>query len=302
MQKQTKQSRQQPLVSVVMPVYNAAPYLVAAIESILQQTYKHIEFIIVDDQSTDISWEILKAYAKKYPQIKIFRNRTNQKSALTVNKAIAKTTGTFIARMDADDIALPNRLEKQVTYLLSHPATVVVGGQCILIDKNGDRIGEKTFPLTHEEIYKYIFQFCPAQQPTLMIAKDRLPQAFKYYDHGMTPVEDVELLFKFFPHGKVENLPDVLLQYRIHGKNSSLINVKKSFFLTLISRIRGVLFYGYRPTLAGVLFTIAQTLVVMIFPTRFLLMLYTIMRKDFFAKTLAGPLNRFSLRLAELRV
>lgn len=270
---------QTPLVSVILPVYNAGLYIRQTIESILSQTYQNFEFIIIDDCSTDNSWNIVQEYAKCYKQIKVYKNHKNLKSAKTVTRAIALAKGDFLARMDADDIALPDRLEKQVNYLLQHTDTVALGGQCILIDQDNNRIGEKLFPTSFDEVYKYIFQFCPVQQPTFMIAKKRLPKNFDYYSHGMTPVEDIELLFKLFRHGKVENLPDLLLMYRIHGKNVSLVNMKHSFYLTLISRIRGVLYHNYKPTVKGIVITIVQAFIVLLLPQKATFTLYSMMKK-----------------------
>ncbi len=268
-----------PLVSVVMPVFNAGEFVGRAIESIQNQTYRNFEFIVVDDRSSDNSWEVIKEKAKKYDNMKVYRNTQNLKSGKTVERAIAHAKGAFLARMDADDIALPSRLEKQVAHLLAHKKTVAVGGQCILIDRSGSMIGQKLFPTDFAQIYKYIFQFCPLQQPTMMIARDRLPENFDFYGHGMTPVEDVELLFKLFRHGKVENLSDFVLMYRIHGKNVSLVNFKKSFFLTLLSRMRGVVYHKYRPTPQGVIMSIGQTILVLAFPQRVTFFLYKMVKK-----------------------
>lgn len=268
----------QPLVSVIMPVYNTGEYLVHALESILHQTYPNVEFIIVDDASTDTSWKILKAYAAKYPSIRIFRNKTNRGISETVKKAISKAKGTYLARMDADDIALPQRLEKQVAYLEKHPETVAVGGQCLLIDKNNTVTGKKTFPQNFEEIYRYSFQFVPVQQPTLMIAKDRLPKDFVYYVDGMNTAEEVELFFKLFQYGKVENLGDVVLKYRLHDKNTSFLNIRQTFLLTLISRLKATYKYGYKPCFSDAVITLLQTIAVLILPRRVSLSLYKLLR------------------------
>jgi glycosyltransferase involved in cell wall biosynthesis len=182
-----------------MPVYNAGEFLVDAIESILQQTYPNFEFVIVDDASTDDSYRILQSYAKRYPKIiRLYRSRTNDGVSIAVKKAINHAKGSFLARMDADDISTPDRLSKQVSYLLRHPKTVALGGQCLIIDKDGTFIGKKTFPRQFAQIKKYIFQFVPVQQPTMMIAKDRLPKTFEYYVDGMNTAEEVELFFKLF--------------------------------------------------------------------------------------------------------
>lgn len=290
-----------PLISVVMPVYNAEAFLAQAIDSILTQSYKNIEFIIIDDASTDNSWKILKDYASKYPQIKLIRNKWNEKQARAVTRAMDMARGDFIARMDADDIAFPHRLEMQVRYLQRHRKTVAVGGQCVLIDKDGNVTGEKRFPTKFDDIYEYSFKFCPVQQPSLMIAKKRLPEDFEYYDHDLAPVEDAELVYKLMKHGKLENLPYYLLMYRIHGENSSLKNYKKSFFLTLISRVHAVTRHGYVPTPEGVLFTLAQSLVVFCLPQEVTSAIYrTVKRISIHRPTPAYSLPPMTFRLEKV--
>lgn len=278
-----------PLVSVVIPVYNASAYVASALVSILGQTYTNTEIIIVDDASTDNTWEILTRFAKQNKNIKLLRNKKTQGVSNTVERAIEQTQGDFLARMDADDIALPTRIEKQLDYLLSHPKTVAVGGQCVLINKNGSTIGKKTFPLDFSEIYKYIYRFVPVQQPTLMIAKKRLPKDFRFYTDGLNTAEEVELIFKLFLHGKVENLSDVVLLYRIHDKNTSFLDLKKTFLLTLLARIKAVFRYNYKPDAGGVFITFIQALLVFILPSKMILLLYktfrqmSVQRIDFFS-------------------
>lgn len=267
-----------PKVSIVLPVYNSKRYLKDCLESIINQTYKNTEIIIVDDASTDGSYKILQDYARKNRKIKLFRNKKNQGVSITVKRAIDEASGEYIARMDADDISIPTRIEKQVEYLMSHPKTVAVGGQCYVIDSNNKIIGTKTFPAQFEEIYKYIFYFIPVQQPTLMIARNRLPKNFVYYVDGMNTAEEVELFFKLFTYGKVENLNDAVLLYRMHDKNTSLLNVKETFLLTLIARIKAVFKYSYRPTLKGAIYTAVQTGVVLLLPQKIIISLYRFTR------------------------
>lgn len=270
---------QQPLVSVVMPVYNASPFLADATESILTQTYRHFEFIIVDDGSTDKSRQILQQYAQKDKRVIILKNRIHQGVSKTVKKAINHARGKLIARMDADDIALPDRLAKQTAYLKQHPATVAVGGQCLVIDEKGNEIGKKTFPTDHISIYRSMFAFFPIQEPTLMIARHRLPKGFVFYAKNGNIAEEVELIFKLFRYGAVENMPDVLLQYRLHANNSSLKNVRQTFYLTLKARLKAVFFYGYLPTLKDVFTTLLQLLIVTFLPQQLTLFLYQQLRR-----------------------
>lgn len=262
--------KKHPLVSVIMPVYNGSRFVGKAVESILNQTYQCFEFIIVDDASTDNSLATLQGFRKKDRRIRLFRNPKHLGVSQTVKAAIKRVRGRYIARMDSDDIAYPTRLGKQVAYLESHPNTVAVGAQCKIIDTNGKTLGFKRFPLKHEDIYRYIFTFIPLQQPTLMIARKRLPRHFHYYVDGMNTAEEVELLFKLFFYGKVENLPDVLLKYRLHENNTSLMNSKDTFRQTLRARITAITRYGYRPTATGILTTLAEALVVTLLPNAIL--------------------------------
>lgn len=273
-----KSKERTPKISVVLPVYNAAEYLELALNSILTQTYKNFEFIIVDDCSTDGSFKILQEYANKYKKIKLFRNKKNRGVSETVKKAIRQCRGEFIARMDADDVSLPTRLEKQLEYLEQNTETVALGGQCLIIDSENRITGNKTFPNSFEDIYKYIFHFIPVQQPTLMIARNRLPKRFVYYVDGMNTAEEVELFFKLFNYGKVENLPDTVLLYRIHDKNTSMKNVKETFLLTLVARIKAIFRYNYKPTKIGVLYTLIQALVVLLLPQKLIVSLYRFTR------------------------
>ncbi len=290
-----------PLVSVVMPVYNAEAYLSEAIESVLNQGYKKLELIIVDDGSTDNSLSIIKKYARKSRRIKFLENEKNLGISLTVKKAIDQAQGDFIARMDADDVSYAKRIEKQLKYLLAHKRTVAIGSQCQLIDKRGKNIGIKTFPLSHKEIYKYIFEFIPLQQPSLMIARKRLPADFEFYKDGMNTAEEVELIFKLFKYGKVENLSDTLLKYRIHDSNTSLSNIRKTFLLTLISRVKAVVVYGYKPTLKGVFMTFAQTVAVLILPQKYLFSLYSLVRDFSVNKFIFTNINSARIRSLSLR-
>jgi glycosyltransferase involved in cell wall biosynthesis len=270
-----KQNNKQPLVTVVMPVYNAGRFVAEAVESILNQTYSNIEFIVVDDASTDTSLSILKKYAKKDKRMTLLANKKNLGVSLTVKKAISKAKGIYLARMDADDISYPERLAKQIAYLESHPQTIAVGTQCTVIDKQGKVVGEKRFPIHHDDIYKYISVLIPVQQPSLMIARSQLPKRFTYYVDGMNTAEEVELIFKLFKYGKIENLPDTLLHYRLHGENTSLKDIKKTFLLTLLSRIKAVIVHGYKPPVTGIVATFLQTILVLLLPTFVTLWLYT---------------------------
>lgn len=261
-----------------MPVYNAGSFLMEAIESILSQTYGNFELIIVDDASKDDSLKILKGFANKDKRIKVFRNKERLGVSASANRALSKASGDFIARMDADDVSFPERLALQVSYLLSNPRVIVVGGQCQLINKEGSEIGEKRFPVDNTDIRKMIFSSVPIQQPALMVRKDLLPKGFVWYESGKNLAEELDLLFRLFMYGKAANLAETILKYRIHGGNTSLLNPKRTFLFTVKTRIRAIFKYGYKPTFAGLVITLGQILVVSVLPNRFIFPVYAFFR------------------------
>ncbi len=270
--------RKIPLISIVMPVRNAGSFLIEAVESIRNQTYKNWELITVDDCSSDNSYEILKDFSKKDRRIKLFRNKKCLGVSGTANLALKKAKGDFIARMDADDISFPSRLEKQLIYLQKNKNVVAIGGQCNLINERGEKMGEKVFPTKTKDIKKMIFSNIPLQQPTLMVNCYLLPSDFCWYDEKQKTAEEVDLLFRLFQCGQVRNLKEKVLFYRIHGENTSLKDPKKTFFLTLKTRIKAIFKYGYRPTLQGIFITFIETIIVSMLPERLIYPLYIFLK------------------------
>lgn len=273
-----KNTKSQPLVSVVMPVYNTGEYLAEAIESIINQTYKNWELIIVDDNSKDDSYAIARAYASWDKRIRVFRNKKNKGVAATASFALSKCRGQYIARMDADDVSMPTRFEKQVNHMLKNPDVIIVGGQCMLIDSKGKFTGYKKFPLSFEQIRKMMFFTIPIQQPSMMVNRALLPEGFVWYDKQFTVAEEVELMFKLFQYGKASNLPDMLLMYRIHGQNISLKNPKKTFYMTLRTRIKAIKHYNARPTVQGIAITGCQVVAITLLPEAWIFPIYSFFR------------------------
>jgi len=270
-----------PLVTVVMPVYNAGDFLVPAIESILNQTFQNFEFIIVDDASNDGSKAVIRSYTQKYPDkikpIFLIKNR-NCGGDACVNEGFKRSVGKFVARMDADDVAHPKRLEKQVAYLRKHPEIIVLGTQAYVINKEGAITGEKTEPTTDKEIRKAYFVFHPMINPSVIIRRSLLPSQRKLYTISYDANNDLLTFFGFLRLGKFANLSEKLLYYRIHGKNDSLINPKGRFLNTLRIRIYAVAKLGYTPTFKGVIMNIAQALAALILPAGLITKIYLLWR------------------------
>lgn len=267
-----------PLVSVCLPVFNAGRYLEECLQSIASQDLRPIELVVVDDCSTDTSWKIINRFAKQYSWVRAFRNKKNLGVSSTFNYAVSLAQSDYIARMDADDIMAGNRLSLQKRFLDRHPEVVIVGGQCYLINGRGQKTGTKLFPLTHSKIYDMLFRTVPMQQPTIMINRSLLPKDFLFSDTRFAPAEDYGLFFSAARFGKFANLKNFTLFYREHDTNISLVKPKFTFWRIWRTRIDGILYRGYRPSLQSIFTVLAQTLVILLLPEKLIYPLYKFLR------------------------
>lgn len=203
-------------VSVVMTAYNASKYLSLAIESILNQTYKDFEFLIIDDCSTDNSLEIINKYSTKDERIIVIENKTNKGVSKSCNYAIKEIAkGDIIVRMDSDDIAKPNRMDVLINYLDHHPAVIAVGSNADFIDMEGEFIFTSNLPLTNNDILKSLEQRATFINPTTAFRKESFLKVGGYYEPIKHYFEDYMLWWQFSKIGKLEILKESLLFYRI---------------------------------------------------------------------------------------
>lgn len=207
-----------PLISVVMSVYSEPEdYLRKSIESILKQSFSNFEFIIViDNPGYRKAYEIVNLYARDDKRIKIILNEKNEGLAASLNKAFSIAEGTYIARMDADDISFPIRLEKQFNYMEAHPDIAIMGSSIVYIDEN-DRIMESKLNRSNYQFLKR-FIFCggtPCFHPTWFFKKDLLKTVKGY--RVLPTSQDYDFLMRVFFQGiKVSNMEAPLLYHRIH--------------------------------------------------------------------------------------
>jgi glycosyltransferase involved in cell wall biosynthesis len=209
-----------PQISVCMPVYNAERYVTEAIESVLNQTLGDFEFLIVDDGSTDGTLRILERHAAREPRIRL-TSRPNKGLVASLNELVYRARGEFLARMDADDVAMPERFARQVEYLRTHPECVLVGSRAWETDAEGDPIREFPTLSDHDEIDAYHFRIKgPAiLHPTVMMRRDVVLAIGGYRDFSLS--EEVDLYLRLAERGRLGRVPDYLLKYRVHTTNYS---------------------------------------------------------------------------------
>jgi glycosyltransferase involved in cell wall biosynthesis len=211
---------QPPTVSVVMAVHNTERYVAQAIDSILQQTFTDFELIILNDGSTDGSLCILQQYEKRDNRIRLI-SRENQGIPRTRNDLLQAAQGEFIAVMDSDDVALPDRLSWQVAFLRQHPEVICVGGAHDLIDHKGRFLTHFQLPTSDEEIQRAaIVGHAPICNPCAVIRREALLQ-IGGYDERLGQAEDLDVWLKLGEIGKLANLSETVLQYRIHPRSVS---------------------------------------------------------------------------------
>lgn len=201
-----------------MAVYNGEKYLRTAIDSILNQTYPDFEFIIIDDCSTDNTSSILKNYTDA--RIQVIRNERNLKLPASLNKGLKISKGKYIARMDADDIAMPDRFAKQVKYLEDHSDVAVVGGSFQVFHEYGKDMYIKR-AYCDEMLEKYCLIPSPIGHPTAMLRKSMTVDEGFFYDEKYTSAQDYDLWLRIAKKHKINNIPDVVLKYRVHANSIS---------------------------------------------------------------------------------
>lgn len=213
-----------PLISIVLPVYNAGFYLSDCLNSLLSQSYEHFEIFAIDDFSRDDSWKILKAYKQADKRIRIYRNIKHYGKALTLNRILKRVKGQFVVFMDPEDIAYKEKLRKQINFLLENPKVAAVGTQCTYINSVGKRVGKSEFPHGQDSIYHKPLHGISVQFQTLMVNKQLLPKDLLRFNTSGDTLLYSELLMKILQFGTLVNLSHPPLQYhrQIDEKNFSL--------------------------------------------------------------------------------
>jgi len=200
-------------VTVLMPVYNAGKYVAEAIRSVLQQSFKDFQLLIINDGSTDNTEAIIRSFQDE--RIHLI-NQCHKGIAAALNKGLSKAESVYIARFDADDICFTQRLEQQVSFLDTHDNYVTVGCEAEYISEDGQHLFNfKCIGHTHDEIIEKIYSFCPFIHSSVMYRKDAVINAGGYCERAHN-FEDYFLWIKLLKHGKFYNLPQQLVRIRFN--------------------------------------------------------------------------------------
>ncbi len=203
-----------------MSVFNGERFLLAAVDSILGQTYDDLEFVVIDDGSTDGSSEILEKRRREDPRLRVFRH-PNMGLTRSLNRGLELSGGEYVARMDADDLADQRRIERQVAFLDSHPDVGLLGTGYYEIDGEGRTIGVKRFPTDDQTLRATLMRYNPFFHASVMLRRDVLTTV-GLYDVAWPLVEDYELWFRVARHARLANLSEPLGMRRYDGVNVSI--------------------------------------------------------------------------------
>jgi len=211
-----------PLISVVMPVHNALPFLNESIKSILEQTLRDFEFVILDDASTDGSVELLREWSRRDRRIHLHESKQRLGLSGSSNAVVSKARAQIVARMDADDIAHPERLGRQWTIIERARDVAVIGTLCNGIDASGREVRPRDrWRLVRRSVH------IPFPHGSAMFRREVFDQVGGY-DEAADGGEDQDLFLRMATRGRVLTLPDVLYSYRYHSSNATLLNGKRA--------------------------------------------------------------------------
>ena len=230
-------------VTVLMPVYNGEKYLREAVDSILNQTYTNFDFLIINDGSTDNTLKILQSYNDN--RIKIIDNKENLGLIQTLNKGLRLASGEFIARMDADDISLPVRLEKQINYLIKQNEVGVLGSQADIINDLGEKIDFYMVPNSHNMIAWMLLFGRSFIHPSVMFRRSAIEEA-EGYNASSLYMEDYELWISLVKKTRFANLSETLIKYRtskdsisrrmVDQQQQNVLTAKKKFIEEILNK------------------------------------------------------------------
>lgn len=269
--------KKRPLVSIIIPVFNGAPFLEKAVFSVQKNGYEPIEIILVDDGSTDESQTICQKLTKKHKNIRFYHFVKNKGMANVLNFGVNKSHGKYIARLNQDDLMINGRLLKQVEFLENKPGYVAVGGAiCLFTDKK--KVFDLVhFPLSDKIIRKQWLFMSPFSDPTVMYRKNAWLKT-SGYNQRFWPADDVHMWYRLGKIGKLANLKDTLTKVRWHDGAGSIklhrLQMRKTWQVHIWAS-KNV----FQPTVLNWLFWLGQLVAGFLFPAQFNWFIFRLLRK-----------------------
>ena len=254
------------LVSVITPAYNVERYISDAIESILAQSFRDFEYVVIDDCSTDRTWEIIQSYAKKDSRIRASRNEKNLGIAGNRNAGLRQARGKYIVWQDADDLSVPLRIKKQLVLMEAHPEVGIVGGFIEMFDERGSR-GVRMYAPDDASVRRTIFRYSPVAQPASMVRKACFDEVGEF-DLRYPPAEDLDISFRIGVRHKFANLQEVMIRYREHPASSTFTRLRKIETSTLEIRKKFAKSGYYYMTISDRLYNLLQAISIWTVPPR----------------------------------
>lgn len=265
-------------ISVLMPTYNAEKYVNEAIESILSQTFTDLELIIIDDCSTDKTWEIIQKYKEKDKRIIAIKNEKNLGIAGNRNKLKKLAKGIYVVWQDADDISMPDRLKHQYEFMEMNQAVGICGGWLDFFNDKGQSSVRK-YKGKDEDLRKNIFRFSPVAQPGAIIRKSVLDKMGDY-DLNYPLAEDLDMSFRIGRKYKFANVQEVVIKYRENDNSATFTRLKTAELKTISIRLKYAGDKFYKMSAGDHFYSIVQYISVFIMPTKFKIFLFNILRNS----------------------
>ena len=269
----------QPLVTVVIPVYNGASYLEEAVTSVLKSTYTNYEILLINDGSKDTSKALCKQLEKKYSNVHFRSFEKNRGLGRVLNFALKYAKGQFICRINQDDAMAPDRIQKQVTYMMTHPEVTLLGSWLNVIDTGTGETRINKFLEKDEDIRKTWLMLSPVWDAAVMYRR-KVALEVGGYDQSYWPADDLHMWYRLGKAGKIANIQEPLTTIKVHNGAASVKHHKVHVWATFKAHVFAHE-YVQRAPLGTWLFWICQLVASRLFPANFNWMAYRILKNGF---------------------
>jgi glycosyltransferase involved in cell wall biosynthesis len=266
-----------PTISVLLPAYNAQKYIGEAIQSILDQSFKDFEFIIVDDGSTDRTWSLVQEYAHD-ARIKASQNARNLGLPATRNRLVALAQAEYIAWQDADDVSMPDRLERQLEFMREHPEVGICGGALQFFSARGAESVRK-YASDDSTLRRSIFRHSPVAHAAALIRRECF-EVTGLFPETSPAAEDLAMSFQIGTKYKFGNVPDVVLKYRMNELGLTYSRLRTIELYTLFLRERYSHDPAYSMSWSDRAYNVIQHYLVYLMPTKLKIALFNLLRNS----------------------